>query len=63
MNPKDPDNKINKAVSAFKVHGIPQKFVIDGNGKIRFKVAGFNGGNDAAVDDLSAMIEMLKKTD
>jgi len=61
MDEKDPATKKNNAVSMFGVKGIPAKFVIDGDGHIRFKVTGFSGGNDAAVEELSAMIEMAKK--
>jgi thiol-disulfide isomerase/thioredoxin len=52
----------NKVVSSFKAKGIPAKFVIDGNGNIRFKMTGFAGGNDAAVEELSAMIDLAKKS-
>jgi len=61
MDTKDPKTKTNPAVTAFGVKGIPAKFVIDGAGKIRFKMMGFAGGDDAAVAELSAMIEMTKK--
>lgn len=60
MDLKDPDTKINKVVSSYKVNGIPAKFVIDANGNIRFKLTGFDGSNEAAVDELSMMIDMAK---
>lgn len=58
IDAKDPATKKNNAVSMFGVKGIPAKFVIDGDGNIRFKVTGFSGGDDAAVEELSAMIEL-----
>lgn len=61
MDIKDPVSKKNNAVSLFGVKGIPAKFVIDGNGHIRFRVTGFSGGDDAAVEELSAMIGLAKK--
>ena len=61
MDVKNPITKVNAAVTAFGVKGIPAKFVIDGKGKIRFKMMGFSGGDDAAVAELSAMIEAAKK--
>lgn len=61
MDLKDPVSKENKAVSDFKVSGIPAKFVIDGKGNIRFKVSGFSGGDDASVEEVAAMIELAKK--
>ena len=45
-------------VSNYKVDGIPTKFIIDKNGKIRFKSVGFAGGEDGLVNELSAMIEL-----
>jgi thiol-disulfide isomerase/thioredoxin len=59
MDLKDPETNTNPAVTAFGVKGIPAKFVIDGNGKIRFKKVGFDGADDAAVAELSAMIDMV----
>ncbi len=48
----------NKMVADFKVSGIPTKFVIDKEGKIRFKSIGFSGNDDALVDELTTMIEL-----
>jgi thiol-disulfide isomerase/thioredoxin len=60
MDLKDPITNTNPAVTAFGVKGIPAKFVIDGNGKIRFKKVGFDGADDAAVAELGAMIDMVR---
>ncbi len=52
----------NAVVSAFKVSGIPTKFVLDKEGVIRFKSVGY-GGNDAdLVRELSTMIELAGGT-
>lgn len=57
----DPKPAEGKSVAeSYGVTAIPAKFVIDGNGKIRFKMAGFTGGEEAAVEELSAMIRMAK---
>lgn len=61
MDTKDEKTKVNPAVTAFGVRGIPAKFVIDGKGKIRFKITGFSGGDDAAVAELSTMIDIAKR--
>ncbi|HEU4634221.1 MAG TPA: redoxin domain-containing protein [Flavisolibacter sp.] len=53
---------VNKVVTDYKVEGIPTKFVIDGSGNIRFKFTGFSGGEDAAVEEVAAMIELAKDT-
>lgn len=60
MDLKDAETKENKVVSSYKVYGIPAKFVIDASGNIRFKLTGFDGSNEAAVDELSMMITMSK---
>lgn len=60
MDVKDAETKVNKVVSSYKVNGIPAKFVIDAAGNIRFKLTGFDGSNEAAVDELSMMIEKAK---
>lgn len=51
------DNE-DKVVSQFKVDGIPTKFVIDKEGKIRFKAVGFDGSDDKLMQELTAMIEI-----
>jgi len=60
MDMADPITHKNPAVSLFNVEGIPAKFVIDGDGNIRFKTSGFGGTNEAAVNELSAMIELSR---
>jgi peroxiredoxin len=50
----------NKVVESYSVEGIPTKFVIDKNGKIRFKSVGFGGDAEKLVEELSLMIEMIK---
>jgi len=49
----------NKVVEGFGISGIPTKFILDKNGNIRFRITGFSGGDDAAVAELSAMIDMV----
>ncbi|QDW25833.1 redoxin domain-containing protein [Pedobacter sp. KBS0701] len=60
MDTKDPVTKKNPAVTSFGVSGIPAKFIIDGNGKIRFKELGLLWPNEVAVRQLSTMIEMSR---
>lgn len=47
-------------IDQYKVDGIPTKFIIDGEGKIRFKKVGFSGSADGTVKELDMMIEMAK---
>jgi thiol-disulfide isomerase/thioredoxin len=61
MDLKDQASGTNKVVSSFGVSGIPTKFVIDKDGNIRFKFIGFSGGNDLAVEEIAAMIELVQK--
>jgi thiol-disulfide isomerase/thioredoxin len=51
----------DQVVSSFGVSGIPTKFVLDQNGRIRFKAVGYNGSNEALVEELKLMIELTKK--
>ncbi len=51
----------NKMVQDFKVSGIPTKFIIDKEGKIRFKSVGFAGKDELLVEELSTMIELASK--
>ena len=60
MDLKDPVTGVNKVVDSYKVTGIPTKFVIDRNGNIRFRFTGFNAGEDAAVEEVTAMIELAR---
>jgi len=53
---------VNPVVSSYKVEGIPTKFVIDRNGNIRFRFTGFSGGEDAAVEEVAAMIDLANNT-
>ncbi|MCD2424961.1 TlpA family protein disulfide reductase [Niabella pedocola] len=53
----DADNKVS---DNFAVDGIPAKFLIDGNGNIRFKVVGFDGNTDNLVEEMRAMIEVMR---
>lgn len=55
----DEDKKTGVA-SKYEVKGIPQKFVIDKDGKIRFKITGYGGYEDTAFEELTVMIDMLK---
>ncbi len=50
----------DKVVSAFGVSGIPTKFILDPNGRIRFKSVGYGGDPDALAKELSAMITLCK---
>lgn len=60
MDTKDPETKANKVVNSYHVNSIPAKFVIDGTGNIRFKLNGFNNSNEAVVDELTMIIEMIR---
>lgn len=60
MDVKDPHTKKNPAVSSFGVKGIPAKFVIDGKGIIRFKASGLVWPDEAAVKELSAVVELSR---
>jgi len=50
----------NKVITDFKVSGIPTKFIIDKEQNIRFISIGFEGTPEGLVEELSAMIEMVR---
>ena len=50
----------NSVIEKYKVSGIPTKFIIDGNGNIRFKSVGFSGSDDKLVEEVSLMLSMAK---
>ncbi len=50
----------NEVITSYKVSGIPTKFIIDKNGKIRFKSVGFSGNTDEMVEEIGLMIEMIQ---
>jgi len=60
VDEKDQSGQQAKVISRFKVDGIPTKFIIDGNGYIRFKHVGYDGSTDAVVSVVSSMIDMAK---
>ncbi|WP_341837112.1 TlpA disulfide reductase family protein [Chitinophaga pollutisoli] len=61
MDMKDASTKRSPAADAFKVGGIPAKFIIDGKGRIRFSVSGFSGKAEAAAEEVAQMVEMARK--
>ena len=60
-DPASEDKQTYKTVSAYGVTGIPTKFVLDRQGKIRFKAIGFDGNSQKLADELSLMIELAKE--
>lgn len=50
----------DKVITSYGVSGIPTKFILDRNGKIRFKTIGFEGSDEGLADELGIMIETLK---
>jgi len=47
-------------VANFGVTGIPTKFILDGNGHVRFKSVGWSGNANALVNELGLMIDLVK---
>lgn len=50
----------DKVVEAFKVRGIPTKFIIDKNGNIRFTKIGYGGNDEKMIKELDIMIALVK---
>lgn len=51
----------NKVVAQYGVSGIPTKFIIDPNGKIRFTSVGFEGDTEKMVKEVKLMIDLARK--
>ena len=49
----------NQVITKYGVSGIPTKFIIDGEGNIRFKSIGFEGSDDRLVEEISTVISMV----
>ncbi len=47
-------------VGAYKVSGIPTKFIVDKNGRIRFKAVGFSGSAEGEMQKVALMIELAE---
>ncbi|WP_443937389.1 TlpA family protein disulfide reductase [Pedobacter sp. MW01-1-1] len=47
----------------FTISGIPQKLIIDKNGKLRFISIGFKGSATGLADEISSLIELTKKAE
>lgn len=50
----------NKIVNDYKVNGIPTKFIIGPDQKIRFTAVGYSGNNDELVEEIKTMIELVQ---
>lgn len=61
MDPRDAGTKRSPAADAFKIDGIPAKFIINGDGKIRFKASGFSGKAEAVAEEVVQMVELARK--
>ena len=51
----------NKVVADYKVSGIPTKFIIGPDQKIRFTAIGYGGNNDELVEELKTMIQLVQE--
>lgn len=61
MDKKESGSRNNPVVESYGVIGIPAKFIIDGDGKIRHRLTGFAGGdNEEQVKELSLLIEDIR---
>lgn len=60
MDEKVEDSNDFKVVDAYGVSGIPTKFVIGPDGRIKFKSVGYNGNTDKLAEELAIMIELAQ---
>jgi len=50
----------NQVVESFKTTGIPTKYFVDKNGKIRYKSVGFSGNNEEMAKEIDLIINLIK---
>lgn len=55
------DKTYDTYAKAFHFSGIPQKMIIDADGKLRWRSTGYYGSPSALADEISTVIETLKK--
>ena len=48
---------------AFHFSGIPQKMIIDGNGRLRWRATGYEGSPSALADEIGYIIDFLKNNE
>ncbi|WP_316745867.1 redoxin domain-containing protein [Pedobacter gandavensis] len=61
MDTKNEQNpEVFDVITAYKVSGIPTKFIIGPDGNIKFKAVGFSGSTDGVVEELDHMISLAK---
>jgi thiol-disulfide isomerase/thioredoxin len=63
LDPKTNNRELlyNTYSKAFSFSGIPQKMIIDGKGQLRWRGTGYKGSPSALADEISYLIEYLKK--
>lgn len=61
MDIKEPGSSEDLVVESYGVRGIPAKFIIDGQGMIRYHVLGFAGDDEEVIKELTEMIESAKE--
>ncbi|MDN3596656.1 TlpA disulfide reductase family protein [Zunongwangia endophytica] len=60
MDEKVEDSNDFKVVDAYGVSGIPTKFVLGPDGRIKFKSVGYNGNPDKLAEEIAIMIELTQ---
>jgi len=60
MDEKVEDSNDFKVVDSYGVSGIPTKFVVGPDGRIKFKSVGWNGNTDKLAEELAIMIQLAQ---
>jgi thiol-disulfide isomerase/thioredoxin len=60
IDPFSNDTGSYEVANAYGVSGIPTKFIIDKEGKMRFKDVGFSGSTDKLLNKIDVMIELIR---
>ena len=60
MDEKVEDSNDFEVVDSYGVSGIPTKFVVGPDGRIKFKSVGWNGNTDKLAEELAIMIQLTQ---
>ena len=59
--PVEEGSREYNVIGDYEVSGIPTKFIIGPDGRIKFKAVGFRGSDEGVVNEIDMMIEMLRQ--
>jgi peroxiredoxin len=62
IDPTKENGRDHLVAKNYNISGIPTKIIIGPNGKVRFKSVGYSGSAEKTVNEIDAMVELLRTT-